>query len=187
MRRAEIMTDKERILLALLNRVYMRALYGSRDELEKWRDMQPGILSGKNQLQPGDLVTVMTTITPNAFMVGYVHEVRNECVVLREIGSDCLCNYYNERFLKIDKEILGYEVLEGEEYRLYKKVLKAFSDAEPYRLRFRSIRFDGKTCIISGREMFEDNAVFEASFRYNKKTTIKSIRKLIEQEYQKGA
>ena len=127
----------------------------------------------------------MTTIAPNAFIVGYVQEVRDDCVVIREIGSDKTCNYYNERFLKIDKAILGYEVLEGEEYRVYKKVLTAFSESDPYSLKFRSIRFDGKTCTITGRTMFQDDAVLEASFRYNSKTTIKSIRELIEQEYQK--
>lgn len=185
MQKTGSMSDKERILLTLINRVYRQALYGPRNEIEKWRDMQPTIIGNGNPLEPGDLVTTMTTISPNAFMLGCVQEVRDDCVVIREIGSDKTCNYYNERFLKIDKSILGYEILEGEDYRIYKKVLTAFTEADPHSLMFHSIRFDGKTCTITGRIMFEDEAVFETSFRYNSKTTIKSIRELIEQEYQK--
>lgn len=183
MKKIEAMSDKERILLTLINRMYRQALYGPRKQIEEWRDMQPTMIGNDNPLEPGDLVTTMTTISPNAFMVGYVQEVRDDCVVIREIGSSNTCHYYNERFLKIDKSILGYEIFEGKEYSIYKKVLTAFTEAEPYSLMFHSIRFDGKNCTITGRTMFHDDAVLETSFRYNSKTTIKSIRELIEQEY----
>lgn len=185
MKNIDAKNDKERILLTLVNRVYRQALYGPRNKIEAWKDMQPSVIGNDNPLEPGDLVTAMTTFAPNAFIVGYVQEVRDDCVVIREIGSSNTCNYYNERFLKIDKSILGYEIFEGEEYRVYKKVLTAFTEAEPYSLMFHSIRFDGKTCTITGRTMFHDDAVLETSFRYNSKTTIKSIRELIEQVYRK--
>ena len=62
------MTDKERILMWLVNRLYANALY-SRDKISKWRDIQPSIISNDNPLQVGDLVTTQTTITPNDFIV----------------------------------------------------------------------------------------------------------------------
>ena len=56
-------------------------------------------------------------------MVGFVEKVdeENDCVVIREIGSERLCNYSNEFFTVINKEKLGYEILEGVQYKIYKK------------------------------------------------------------------
>ena len=173
------MTDKERILMWLVNRLYANALY-SREKLGKWRDMQPSIFSGDNPLQVGDLVTTQTTITPNDFIVGYVEEIQTDCVVIREIGSKQLCNYYNESFMRIDKSLLGNEILEGTQYLTYQKVLKGFSNSDKsYTYRFKSISFDDDICTVEARKAFSNDAVFSIKFKYNSKTTIKSILSLI--------
>ena len=169
------MSDKERILICLVNRIYGKALYGSRKE---WLDMQPGLLSGKNPLQPGDLVTAFTTISPNEWMVGFVHEVKAKAgiVVIREIGSDRLCNYSNETFMRIDKNILGYEILEGVQYQIYKKVKQAFTDANyAYTFRFKDISFQGDTCRVEARRSFKNETAFQIEFCYDSETTIESI------------
>ena len=64
----------------------------------------------------------------NDFLVGFIDHLENDCVVIREIGSNRLCNYYNESFSVINKEKLGYELLEGVQYKTYQKALKAFVD-----------------------------------------------------------
>lgn len=172
------MSDKERILICLVNRIYQKALYGS--ARREWLDMQPGLISGNNPLQPGDLVTAFTTIVPNEWMVGYVHEVKKDCVVIREIGSDRLCNYHNESFMRIDKEILGYEILEGIQYQIFKKVEKAFAETDySYTFRFKDISFQGDTCIVEGRRAFKNETVFSIEFCYDSETTIESITELL--------
>ena len=174
------MTDKERILILLLNRIYTKALYGSPSQLKEWRDMQPGVFTDKNPLQPGDLVTSFTTIFPNEWMVGYVHEIIPGFVILREIGSNRLCKYGNERFLKIDKELLGHEILEGEQYQTYLKVCKAFRKQDySYTFRFKDISFDGDTCTVEGRRCFSNETAFTFSFDYRKQKTIKAITAMI--------
>ena len=72
------MRDKERILLWLVNRLYANCLY-ARENLTKWRDIQPGIFSNDNPLQVGDLVTTQTTFKVNDFIVGYVEELQKDC------------------------------------------------------------------------------------------------------------
>ena len=171
------MSDKERILIYLVNCIYKKALYDP-NARKKWLNMQPGVLhfSSGNPLQPGDLVTTMTTLSPNEWMVGLVHEVKPDCVVIREIGSDRLCDYRNESFIRIDKEILGFEILEGIQYKTYKKVIKAFAESDfSYTFRFKGITFQGDICRVDGRRAFHEETAFSIVFCYNRKTSIKSI------------
>lgn len=186
------MTDKERILLWLVNRLYANTLYAS-EKIIKWREMQPSILSHDSPLQVGDLVTTQTTRKTNDFIVGYVKEIQTDCVVIREIGSKRLCNYYNESFMRIDKSLLGNEILEGTQYLTYQKALKAFSNSDySYSYRFKSISFDNDICTVEARKVFSNDAVFSIKFKHNSKTTIKSITALINAQgakanLQKGA
>lgn len=171
------MTDKERILMCIITRVIPGLMYSPMTEREKY--VESAFLDPQ-KLSIGDLVFGNTTITPNDFLVGFVSSVENGYIVIREIGSDRLCNYHNESFTKINKERLGYEILEGNEYKLYQKVLKAFSLYTRHYLRFKSIRFTGKVCTVEAREAFSDDAVFEIVFPFNSKTSIKKIGGLLE-------
>lgn len=171
------MTDKERILMVIITRIIPGLKYNFR-KIEYITSAWT-----LNELSNGDLVFANTTIVPNDFMVGFVEKIDfdNDCVVIREIGSDKLCNYSNERFTKIDKSYLGYEILEGIQYKIYKKVLKAFDAYTNYTTRFKSINFDGDSCFIEGRMMFCAESILKISFKYNSKTTIKSIGCLLNQ------
>lgn len=174
------MQDKERILLCLVNYIYRQALY-SIDSVQKWRDLQPSFRGDRNPLEVGDLVVASTAITPNEFMVGYVEEICHDYIVIREIGSRNTVNYYNEAFYRIDKDILGYEILEGTQYEIYRKVLKAFSKIKKsYTVRFQLIEFNEGMCIVKARKIFTDETIGEISFAYNKKTSIKSIVNLLD-------
>ena len=132
---------------------------------------------------PGDLVMASTTLDPNEFMVGFVERICADHVVIREIGGNRLCNYYNEHFYRIDKEILGNEILEGTQYVTYRKVLKAFSKSDnSFMIRFQSISFDKNICTVSARKCFSDETLYTVSFKYNNKTTIKSIVEILNKE-----
>lgn len=170
------MTDKERILSAIIRNVIPAMIYGIGEEKENC--IESCMLRTSN-LNKGDLVFAATSIYPNDYSVGFVHEIKEDCVVIRKIGSEKLCNYYNEGFYKINKEKLGYEILEGLQYKIYQKVLKAFEYTN-YCTRFKGISFDGDKCTVQTRTMFENDLVFEVSFAFDKKTTVAEIGKILE-------
>lgn len=174
------MIDKERILMALLTQIYAKAMYAPMST-DKWKRMQPPLFEPlQEHLFPGDLVMASTSWPPNPYMVGFVHKVENDHIVIREIGSKRLCNYYNERFYKFDKDIIGYEILEGVQYQIYLKAQKAIANAS-YGFCFHSISFDGNECALGIRKKFQDEKLFEVKFKTSSKTTIKSITELIEE------
>lgn len=173
------MTDKERILMAVITRIIPGLLYGKFDEKEKY---VKSYMLNSSGLSKDDLVFANTSIAINDFMVGFVDHLEEDCVVIREIGSKRLCNYYNEAFSKINKEKLGYEILEGMQYKIYQKVLKAFKKYTGYYTRFKSISFKKNICIVQAREAFKNDLFFEISFSFNSKTTISSIGKLLKEK-----
>ena len=119
------MTDKERILMAIITRIIPGLLYGSFDKKEEY---VKSYMLNPSGICKGDLVFANTSLNINDFVVGFVDHVESDCVVIREIGSNRLCNYYNESFSVINKEKLGYEILEGVQYKIYQKVIKAFGN-----------------------------------------------------------
>lgn len=168
------MRDKERILMVLISRIVPElSQYGVKKE-----DYFQYTLN-QTKLHPGDLVLANTS-NINPYMIGYVQDIKNDCIVIREIGSKKLCNYYNETFSIINKDILGYEILEGLQYKIYQKVLKAFDNYTGYTTRFRSIKFSDDICNVTSREMFENDKCGEVSFKYDKTTKIANIGKVLE-------
>jgi hypothetical protein len=177
------MTDKERILMVIITRVIPGLTFCCHTYEDKEKYIKSFMLN-RDGLEIGDLVYANTSIYPNDFSVGFVHSFEPDCVVIREIGSDKLCNYYNESFTRIEKDNLGYEILEGSKYKIYHKVLKALGEYSNYGTKFKSIDFEDNICTVQTRNMFSDELKFEMKFTYNSKTSIKSIGKLIE-EYDK--
>lgn len=175
------MKDKERILMIVITRIIPGLIYCSHSYLEK-EEYAKSYMLERNGLEKGDLVFANSSIYPNAFMVGFIEELKDDYTVIREIGSKKLCNYYNESFTKINKDKLGYEALEGIQYEIYQKVLKAFSKYASYGTRFKSIVFENNLCKIQSRKMFSGDTAFEIEFDYDSKTTIKSIGKLLEEK-----
>ena len=186
------MTDKERILMMLLQSMFRKALYDPW-EVNKWQDDQPPLLGFsrgvRRPLERGDLVVASTSFRPNDFIVGFVHEPpdKSGMVVIREIGSDRLCNYGNESFMRLPKHLLGYyELLEGVQYQVYQKVWKAFAAADhSYTVRFGGLEYAGNICKVKARKVFSDDILFTFEFHYNSKTSIKSITDIINKEYEK--
>ena len=174
------MTDKERILMTIITRVIPGLTYCCHSFEDREKYVKSYMLSSEG-LQKGDLVYANSSIYPNDFVVGFVNEIKPDCVIIREIGSDRLCNYYNESFTVINKDNLGYEILEGVQYELYQKTLKAFSKYARYSVKFKSISFDGNICKVQARKMFSNDTEFELEFTYNSKTTISKIGSLIKE------
>lgn len=172
------MRDKERIMMMIISMIVPAVTY-CRTKAEKEDYVSPLVLDPR-QLKTGDLVMANSTLLPNEFMVGFVYAVKGDCIVIREIGSEKLCNYYNEVFSVINKKKLGYEILEGVQYQTYRKVLKAFSEYTRYSTRFRSIEFSDDTCTVTSRRIFENDKSGEISFKYNSRTKISDIGKLLE-------
>lgn len=172
------MTDKERILSAIITRIIPGIMY--EPNIIRRESYVESCMLQPSKLKKGDLVFANTTVVPNDYSVGFVHEVKKDCVVIRKIGSDKLCNYYNESFTRINKEKLGYEILEGLQYKTYQKVCKAFENTR-YSTRFKSISFDGNKCTVQARTMFRDDLLFEVSFDFDKNTTIAEIGKILEE------
>lgn len=172
------MKDKERILMALLKNIYASCLFDEKS-VGDFRALNNDY-SGKRVYEVGDLVVAFTTITPNEYMVGYVHNICDDCVEIREIGSDRICKYYNESFIKIDKSIIGYEILEGVQYKTYQKALKAVSRASCFNYRFGGIEFSGNVCMLGIRKVFSEEEIASVSFKYNSKTTISRIEELVD-------
>lgn len=173
------MSDKERILMAIIKRFipYLTSSF-------IYDDIAEHNFFGKMKYKKGDLVVAFTTININPFCVGFVEEdMKDEegYVLIREIGSNRTCRYYNESFIRLNKEKLGYEILEGTQYKTYIKVLKAFGYT--YWTKFSSITFDGNLCTVKARQLFENDEIFSISFKYNSKTSIRRIADmLIEKE-----
>lgn len=175
------MTDKERILMVIITRIIPGLAYCCHSYQDREKYVKSYMLEN-NGLEKGDLVYANTSIYPNEFMVGFVEEVKADCVVIRKIGSSKICNYFNETFTKINKEKLGYEILEGLQYKTYQKVLKAFSKYTSYNIRFKSIAFETDMCIVQSREMFSNDVKFEVRFTFDSKTTIRYIGNLLKEK-----
>lgn len=174
------MTDKERILMAIITRVIPKLAYNCFNNEDRRDVIESSFLNG-NVFEKGDLVIASTTINIHDFIVGFVEESKRDCVVIREIGSKRLCRYYNECFYKINKKYLGFECLEGVEYKTYQKVLKAFDKYTGYSTRFKSIKFDNGKCFVESRMTFSNDTKFEINFDYKLNTSIKTIGLLLKQ------
>lgn len=175
------MKDKERILLTIITRIIPGIMYLNKSEYIESHQLD------NSKLEKGDLVFAVTSLNIHEFIVGFVESAARDHVVIREIGSKKLCNYYNEAFYRINKKKLGFEILEGIEYETYLKVLKAFDKYAEYGVKFKNIRFENEKCFVQSRRMFSSEIEREINFEFNSKTTIKSIGNLLTKTVLEGA
>ena len=182
------MNDKERILMTIIDRLYstqVLALNGIResmfvDEIMGHDYVHFGAYDDR-KVKPGDLVLAQTGRVDD-FKIGWVEStVTHDTCIIREIGSDRLCRYSNESFIRIvglHDELL----LEGDQYQFKLKVLKAFSRGEhSYIYRYGGIEFPEPRkarfwirCIFGGVPPGSKKP-FPVEMKWNKRTTIKSI------------
>jgi hypothetical protein len=151
-----------------------------------------GWLNDKKPFVKGELVMCQSSarVQQNPFIISFVEE--NGCpndangLVLRAIGTDDLCNYENESFVRI-KGIPERFLWEGDKQRFNEKLHKALRKLDTYFHRFRGLEFieDGKANVWFG-EMFggfdpaHPSKPYFIQLTYNKKTSIKNIIKQLE-------
>lgn len=197
------MTDKERMLTAIIQRM-ITCIRGGSGKLmyPHFQGIKPGkgefglygdmISDCREYLEPGDLVIAGTSWQPHRFSVGFVVEVTGYAsILIREIGTNELCNYGNESFTKVVG--LGEETFEKNEYQFKLKVLKAFRRLDGYWHLYGGLNFANKghaTLLV--RERFggftrnQESIPYEIKLMWNKCTTIKEIaRQMSEQGYGK--
>lgn len=143
-----MMTDKERIYSAVI-----KALLLHRDE---WKDSF--LFTHKGEYTKGNILVAMTTFEPNEWSVGYYdhYDEEKQCVVIRDMVSGRLCNYYNETFFEIPTPWIGkYILLTGKKYKIYRKCEESLKGRW---LRFHSLDFDdeNKTFTFRLREPFKN-------------------------------
>jgi hypothetical protein len=176
------MNDKERILMLILERLYSTQVLCLRayDEI-KFRDGEYVHFGGYDDrpIQRGDLVMAQTGSISD-WKIAWVHTVvTNDTCILREIGSNRLCNYGNGRFVRIAgmHESL---LLEGDKYLFKQKIIRAFQRGDEYIYRFGGVDFlDDGSAKIWIREMFgglkDKSEPFSFEMKWNKNTSIKKI------------
>lgn len=133
------------------------------DRAESTPKRRPGHCSYKPRSQP---------------VYGRVYEGQSETggALIREIGSDRLCDYANEWFYRIEKSILGPEILDGERYALYKKVENAAQDINGDTYYVTAFELDDYSCKISLRKCWRKNEIRNIRLPIEKTSSIEDIR-----------
>jgi len=122
------MDDKSRILMEIIRGLYSTLLFKVRDHNYYNEGLKREYVHfdySNNNIQKGDLV-MGTSIMPHDYFIGWVEEVLSygHCMI-RELGSNRVCDYSNEGFVKI-VGLRPEQLWEQEHREFYQKVLKAF-------------------------------------------------------------
>ncbi len=186
------MTDRERILTTVIRQLAttqsLRPRAAGQWSSEPYRDDHGSghyvHFAPWKKAEKGDLVVAKTSGTVHEYLIGFYVEPLTEDLggaVIREIGSERLCNYSNESFdpiVGLTKE----QLLEGERYKVQQKVLKAFQKGREYVYRYGGVDIEAETLTIWVREVFGGYAgdgtrskPFAVTMPWSKKTTVRAI------------
>ena len=186
------MNDKERILMQIIQGL-RTAESLARPNLRGWEagdvayddgyggqyvHFAPWV--GDEELKPGELVMCQTGNISD-WKIGFVvRRIEYGRCLIREIGSDRTCDYSNERFIPI-RGLSPTELLEGDDYQFYLKVLKAFDRGDEFWHRFGGVDITGRHATILVRERYggikykSGTKPFPIEMDWTPKTTIKAI------------
>ena len=185
------MDDKTRILTTIIKELYFSQNRGMAAKKLNGEDHVHFSNPYDYEAKVGDLVFCVGSGIHD-WTVGFVDSIyENHHFVIKEIGTDRLCNVSNESFSKIKG--LNYEtLLLGNERKFRTKVLKAFGRGDEYWYRYGGVRFDKNHAVIIIREAFggmrksddEESTPFEVEMKWDSRTSIKKILEtMIEQGY----
>lgn len=190
------LTDRERILIELVSNLasmQMGCVRGWDSGPFKERSSIKGLehvhFAFWDKPKPGDLVLAQTG-GAGRWKVGWYVEPRMDSgghiqgAVIRELGSDVLCNYDNESFVPI-RGLSKLQTLEGDQRRMLHNVHRAFSMGDEYMYRFGGIDFDPENImVIWVREAFggilagkEESIPFAVRMKFDKRTGPKAVLK----------
>jgi len=188
------MDDKNRILMEVIKELHTTLMLGVRYQdfdrtlLDRGVGREYVHFGRFEEIKSGDLVMGTTGHTSD-FTIGWVDEVlgHSHCMI-REIGSDRLCNYSNESFVKI-KGLKPEQLWEQEYKEFEKKLIKAFVRGGDWEHRYGGLEFGedrkNRTATISIRKRWgnPDYHPFSFTMKWNKRT---SIKKILEEMRQAG-
>lgn len=180
------LSDRERILMYIVDQLSATLLLAPACRGYRKEDFTSPSLGEMchfahyDKPQPGDLVLAKTGGI-GEFKIGWFVESRQGNfggAVIREIGSDLLCNYDNESFVPI-RGLHKSMLYEGEQRAMYQKVLRAFRKGDEYLYRFGGLDFYGEEIAITVREVFGglggNSDPFDVRMKWNKRTSVKRI------------
>jgi len=141
----------------------------------------------RKPFEKGDLVACFTSygMQQNPHLVSFVegpHPNDSSGLALRAIGTNDICNYGNESFIRISG-IPERLLWEGSKHEFAQKLSKAFRNLDDYGHRFRGLEFreDGIASVFVG-EVFGGSLSktgqtkpYEIKIKFTKRTTIKNI------------
>lgn len=137
------MKDRERILTHILQCITVH-----------YADIDFSFSLKSKEFKEGSILIARTNFTPDKWRVAYFDHYDNEkyCVVVKDLITGKLCDYYNESFIEIKKEwVCKYELLIGKKYKIYQY-------CDKYRGRFHSLEFNDEdnTFTFKDRLPFHD-------------------------------
>lgn len=181
------LSDRERILMDIIDRLsgtflLMRGGLSSHDPAA-FQSPSLGTLAHfayYAEPKPGDLVLAKTGHV-SEWKIGWYVEKRHGSfggAVIREIGSERLCNYDNESFVPI-YGLDPITLLEGDKREFYVKVMRSFAKGGEYVYRFGGLRYEGPEAVITIREVFggmgQPSQQFDVRIVWNKRLSVKKI------------
>lgn len=140
--------------------------------------------------QKGELVGCATSIgrQQNKWLISFVEGPHGKGdsggLALRAIGTDDICDYSNESFMRITG-IPERFLWEGDKHQFSLKLQKALRHFDSYGHRFRGLEFPepGTAHVFIGEVfggMGRDTKPYRIDIKFDKKTTIKSVIKQME-------
>jgi hypothetical protein len=182
------LSDRERILMVIIDQLSTsqtlahpdRRTWSSESYRDGAGDRYYAHFAPWKKPVAGDLVLARTG-NVSRWKVGWYVEQQSgyECHVIREIGSDKLCNYGNESFVPIVGLEGDLRLLEGDRYRLLQKIYRAFAKGDEYMYRFGGLTFDGDEAVLRVRESHggfgNDSVPFEIRFKWTKRMSVAAI------------
>jgi hypothetical protein len=181
------LTDRERILMVVIDRLQSASILANPGPLawssDAYRDGDGHYhvhFAPWKKPVAGDLVWASTgQVSP--WKIGWYVERKPgyECHVIREIGSDRLCDYGNESFTPIVGLEDDVRMLEGDRWKLLLKIYRAFAKGDEYMYRFGGLVFDGDEAVLRVREAYgglsNDSVPFEIRFKWTKRMSVAKV------------
>lgn len=153
------MTDKERILFAILRGAHLRLSHFGPYDPKKGEagipiDPKKPHLAHYRDVQVGDLVFCTDVRGIFDWLIGWAVQPTNDGWLLREIGTDRRCNCTNMDFVPI-VGLHPEDILEGKAYRFMHWARQAVSACGDDNRRYDHVRYDGDTGYVGIREKWE--------------------------------
>lgn len=194
------MTDRERILVNIAAELaheveYYQRMLCVRQHERQWSDSARRIRTnwdciGRPKYEKGDLVVCFTSTgrQQNPWLISFVEA--DGCkddprgLLLRAIGTDKLCDYSNESFIRITG-IPARLLWEGDQYQFSVKLNRALRKIDEYMHVFRGLEFPepNRAVVYIGQRwggMNNPTKPYTIEIPFTKRTSVKAVIEALE-------